>query len=97
MFSLNLPSFVPKISEKNGKHLILDPIRKKYVTLTPEEWVRQHFVNYLITEKGYPKELTKEVRKGTKYGYLSLLAHDLKEYRLTGYSTRVVSRKELNA
>lgn len=57
MFSLNLPSFVPKISEKNGKHLILDPIRKKYVTLTPEEWVRQHFVNYLITEKGYPKEL----------------------------------------
>ena len=57
MFSLNLPSFVPKISEKNGKHLILDPIRKKYVTLTPEEWVRQHFVNYLITEKGYPTEL----------------------------------------
>ena len=53
MFSLNLPSFVPKISEKNGKHLILDPIRKKYVTLTPEEWVRQHFVHYFIKVKKY--------------------------------------------
>ena len=52
---------------------------------------------YETNSQGYPKELTKEVRKGTKYGYLSLLAYDLKEYRLTGYLTRVVSRKELNA
>ncbi|MBP8758566.1 MAG: type I restriction enzyme HsdR N-terminal domain-containing protein [Parabacteroides sp.] len=57
MFSLNLPSFNPKIAEKDGKHTIFDPVRRKYVVLTPEEWVRQHFVNYLIKEKGYPKEL----------------------------------------
>ena len=43
--------------EKDGMHTIFDPVRRKYVALTPEEWVRQHFVNYLITHKGYPKEL----------------------------------------
>lgn len=57
MFSLNLPSFTPKIVEKEGKYTIFDPIRRKYVSLTPEEWVRQHFVNYLVIEKGFPKEL----------------------------------------
>jgi len=57
MLSLNLPIFPVKVKEKDGKHFIFDPIRSKYVALNPEEWVRQHFVNYLITEKGYPKEL----------------------------------------
>ena len=41
----------------NGRHEVLDILRRKYVTLTPEEWVRQHFINYLITDKGYPKGL----------------------------------------
>jgi predicted type IV restriction endonuclease len=36
---------------------IFDPLRRKYVSLTPEEWVRQHFVHYLISEKGYPASL----------------------------------------
>jgi virulence-associated protein VagC len=54
---INLPAFPVRISEKNGKKLIFDPVRRKYVALTPEEWVRQHFVNYLITEKGYPSGL----------------------------------------
>jgi len=57
MLSLNLPTFAAKVKEKDGKHFIFDPLRSKYVALNPEEWVRQHFVNYLITEKGYPKEL----------------------------------------
>ena len=57
MLSLNLPSYEIKIAERNGKNVIFDMLRKRYVALTPEEWVRQHFVNYLITEKGYPKEL----------------------------------------
>lgn len=57
MLSLNLPTFAAKVKEKDGKHTIFDPVRCKYVALTPEEWVRQHFVNYLITHKGYPKEL----------------------------------------
>jgi len=56
MQSLNLPPYIPKISNKNGKAYIFDPLRRKYVTLTPEEWVRQHFVNFLITERAYPPE-----------------------------------------
>lgn len=57
MLALNLPGFTPKIIIKEGKRMIFDPIRKKYVTLTPEEWVRQHFVNFLVTVKNVPKEL----------------------------------------
>lgn len=57
MLALNLPGFTPKIVTKEGKQMIFDPIRKKYVSLTPEEWVRQHFVHFLITLKRYPKEL----------------------------------------
>ena len=57
MLLLNLPSFEVKIVIKEGKRLIFDPIRKKYVALTPEEWVRQHFVHWLVEEKGYPSSL----------------------------------------
>ncbi|WP_455627786.1 type I restriction enzyme HsdR N-terminal domain-containing protein [Parabacteroides chinchillae] len=57
MLSLNLPTFVVNIAEKEGKRMILDIVRRKYVALTPEEWVRQHFVNYLFTTKGFPHEL----------------------------------------
>lgn len=57
MPALNLPSFDAKIVEKDGKRSIFDIVRKKYVALTPEEWVRQHFIHYLITEKSFPKEL----------------------------------------
>ncbi|SEF55750.1 type I restriction enzyme HsdR N-terminal domain-containing protein [Parabacteroides chinchillae] len=57
MLSLNLPTFAVNIAEKEGKRMILDIVRRKYVALTPEEWVRQHFVNYLFTTKGFPHEL----------------------------------------
>lgn len=57
MLSLNLPAFEAKIDLRNGKNVIFDVIRKRYVTLTPEEWVRQQFVHYLIAHKGYPMSL----------------------------------------
>lgn len=57
MLSLNLPTFTVKVTEKDGKRMIFDLTRQKYVALTPEEWVRQHFVNYLVSDKSYPKEL----------------------------------------
>ena len=57
MQALNLPSFETKICERDGKQQTFDPIRKCYVTLTPEEWVRQHFVHYLTDQKGYPSSL----------------------------------------
>ncbi|MDR1646115.1 MAG: type I restriction enzyme HsdR N-terminal domain-containing protein [Tannerellaceae bacterium] len=57
MLVLNLPVFNVKIKEKGGKRMIYDQLRRKYVALTPEEWVRQHFINYLISEKRYPAGL----------------------------------------
>lgn len=54
---LNLPSFPFKIMEKGGKYFIFDFLRKKELLLSPEEWVRQHFVQYLIHQKGYSKNL----------------------------------------
>ena len=57
MLSLNLPAFETKITTREGKNVIFDVIRKRYVALTPEEWVRQHFVNFLITHKGFPQTL----------------------------------------
>lgn len=57
MLTLNLPKYEIKITEKEGKRRIFDTLRRAYVALTPEEWVRQHFVHYLITDKGYPATL----------------------------------------
>lgn len=55
---LNLPRYDAKIDCANGRKQIFDCLRRCYVALTPEEWVRQHFVNMLITQKGYPTALT---------------------------------------
>ena len=57
MLSLNLPAFDAKIAEKEGKNFIFDILRHRYVALTPEEWVRQHFVHFLINYKRYPSVL----------------------------------------
>ncbi|MBS0010584.1 MAG: type I restriction enzyme HsdR N-terminal domain-containing protein [Bacteroidales bacterium] len=58
MKELNLPEYSFRIkSDSDGKTLIFDEIRKKYVVLTPEEWVRQHFISYLVNEKAYPRGL----------------------------------------
>ncbi|VAW13992.1 hypothetical protein MNBD_BACTEROID01-748 [hydrothermal vent metagenome] len=53
MQKLNLPGYNAQIKEEEGKSFIFDIIRKKYVVLTPEEWVRQNFIHYLIREKRY--------------------------------------------
>ena len=57
MLELNLPPFEKKITQKDDKPFILDIIRRQYVALTPEEWVRQHFVHFLINHKGFPHSL----------------------------------------
>jgi predicted type IV restriction endonuclease len=57
VYKLNLPPYEPSLKKDNGKVWIFDVIRKKYIVLTPEEWVRQHFINYLISELKYPKAL----------------------------------------
>jgi type I site-specific restriction endonuclease len=54
MLQLNLPSYSFRIKIQNDKQFIFDNQRKKFVTLTPEEWVRQNFIRFLIEEKDYP-------------------------------------------
>jgi hypothetical protein len=57
MQKLNLPEYNFRIRQQDGKPRIFDVIRKKYVMLTPEEWVRQNFIRYLAEEKAYPETL----------------------------------------
>ena len=57
MQKLNLPEYEFRIKREEAKTLIFDGIRKKYVVLTPEEWVRQNFIKFLKAEKKYPGSL----------------------------------------
>ena len=57
MQQLNLPVYQFNIKKKDDGFIILDSLRKRWVTLTPEEWVRQNFVRYLIQEKKFPASL----------------------------------------
>lgn len=59
MQALNLPDFKCDLRRMAENTTIFDTIRKKHVILTPEEWVRQHFVNYLVNHLFYPKSLIK--------------------------------------
>ena len=57
MQPLNLPPYDANIKNVNGKTKIFDILRNKFVALTPEEWVRQHLVHYMVEYKGYPSAL----------------------------------------
>ena len=54
---LNLPSYDIELQRDSTGIKIFDRLRQKYVALTPEEWVRQHFIEFLIKEKGFPQSL----------------------------------------
>lgn len=69
MVTLNLPSFDYTLRKENGQVFILDIIRKKYLVLTPEEWVRQHFVHFLISSLQYPRPLIK-IEGGLRFNEL---------------------------
>ena len=66
---LNLPPIDPSLKFEEGKVWIFDSLRKKHLVLTPEEWVRQHWIYFLIEQKGYPKGLF-SLEKGLKYNRL---------------------------
>lgn len=70
MIPLNLPVYEYNVKNIDGKAYVFDLIRKKYVVLTPEEWVRQHFVNYMTNHLNYPKTLIRN-ETGLKYNSLS--------------------------
>ncbi|MBF1630709.1 MAG: type I restriction enzyme HsdR N-terminal domain-containing protein [Prevotella sp.] len=57
MIQLTLPPYQIRVKETHGRKQIFDILRRKYVALTPEEWVRQHFIHYLVEHKNYPSSL----------------------------------------
>lgn len=57
MLQLNLPEYQFRLKQDEKGYLIWDALRSKYVKLTPEEWVRQHFLEFFIREKHFPKAL----------------------------------------
>lgn len=67
---LSFPAYDFRIEQADGQHKIFDPVRKKLVALTPEEWVRQHVIAYLHKERGYPLGLLM-VEKEFTYNKLS--------------------------
>ena len=78
MYRLNLPPYPIKITEKGEKRQIFDFLRRKYVALTPEEWVRQHFVHFLVEHKGYPKGLLASHDYRVQSPYYTTSAEDLR-------------------
>lgn len=82
MHQLNLPEYRFKMKKEGGKQYIFDFIRKKYILLTPEEWVRQNFIRYLIQEKKYPETLMAVEKKITVNG--KLFRFDLLVYNRNG-------------
>ncbi|MBI2270750.1 MAG: type I restriction enzyme HsdR N-terminal domain-containing protein [Bacteroidetes bacterium] len=69
MHKLNLPICQFRFQNKDGNVEIFDVVRKKFIVLTPEEWVRQHFIHYLINQKGFPPSLI-QLEKPLNYNQL---------------------------
>ena len=67
MIQLNLPDFAFRIREQNNRQEIFDPVRKIFVALTPEEWVRQNFVQFLVQEKNIPQSMIGIEKEHTLY------------------------------
>lgn len=79
MLSINYPEYRFQIKQDAGKDIIFDPLRKKWLLLTPEEWVRQNFVQYLIQVKKYPAALIaieKMIRLGELKKRFDILVYD---------------------
>ncbi|SDD42356.1 Type I restriction enzyme R protein N terminus (HSDR_N) [Algoriphagus faecimaris] len=67
--NLNLPEIQPQLKKQDGKLFIYDFHRKRDLILTPEEWVRQHWISFLLVQLNYPKGLL-SLEKGMKYNQL---------------------------
>ena len=79
MVVINYPEPDFRIKKESGKEFIFDALRKKWLLLTPEEWVRQNFVQYLIKTKNYPSSLIaleKEIRLGELKKRFDILVYD---------------------
>jgi hypothetical protein len=88
---LNLPSYPFKLKREGGSIFIFDDLRKKFLVLTPEEWVRQHIVQFLIIDKRFPKSLIK-LEGGLKLHSLQKRT-DIVVYDHSGQSLAIVECK----
>ncbi|MCZ6521312.1 MAG: type I restriction enzyme HsdR N-terminal domain-containing protein [Bacteroidetes bacterium] len=95
MKTLDLPPFEYKIKRENNGTKIFDIIRRKYIVLTPEEWVRQHFVHYLIDQLHYPRTLI-NIESGLKYNQLRKRS-DIVVYDKSGSSFLLVECKSASS
>lgn len=91
MTRLNLPPFEIKLRGTKAQPQIFDILRKKYIALTPEEWVRQHFVHFLVEHKGYPaalmaNEIQLKVGEKTLRADSVLYSRDLKPRMIIEYT-----------
>ncbi len=91
MDALNFPTYAFKVRVEGDQKQIFDEIRKKYIALTPEEWVRQHMIKYLTKEKKYPSGLF-AIETGLKYNKLQKRT-DLVVYKRDGLPLLLVECK----
>ena len=89
--TLNFPQFDYKLKQIDQQEHVFDPVRKKYVKLTPEEWVRQHTIHYLIGYKNVPLSLI-AVEKQFKYNKIQQRA-DLVVFKSSGKPMLIVECK----
>ncbi len=91
MVKLDFPNYPIQLKSSENRTTVLDLIRKKHLVLTPEEWVRQHVLHYLITDMSYPKSLINVEKQialnGTKKRY------DIVVYRNDGSIFLIVECK----
>ena len=91
MEKLNFKSYKLKIKNKENKLYVFDEIRKKNILLTPEEWVRQNCVKFLINENKYPKRLI-SIEKKLSINSL-IKRYDIVVFNSDGYITIIVECK----
>lgn len=96
MYQLNLPTYDLRLRRIGNRDMIFDVLRRKYVALTPEEWVRQHFVHFLIEHKGYPTALLAneiELRIGGKHLRADTLLYnkELRPHMLIEYKSPTIA------
>lgn len=94
MIKIEYPPYQPKIKNEDDKEFIFDEVRKRWVILTPEEWVRQNFLQYLIQIKKYPASLI-AVEKEIKLGELKK-RFDIVVYDSNTKPWMIIECKEMN-
>src|ERR1700739_2806726 len=94
MIRIEYPAYQPKIKKENNREFIFDEVRKQWLVLTPEEWVRQNFIQYLVLVKQYPASLM-SVEKGQQLNELKRRT-DIVIYNRNAQPKMIIECKEMN-